>query len=264
MSDVHSQNGEDGVIREILFRLGRLDSRESHGWCVEFGAWDGVHLSNTFNLIENHGFHAVYIEGDEERFQQLVATASTCTRILPLNEFVDRLERNGCKRLDDLLRSTPIPLDFDVLSIDIDSNDLDIWESVETYSPKVVVIEINSSIWPGIFWRHGYLPAANEFLNGNSFSSTLHVGRAKGYELVCHTGNCIFVRRDLLPRIGLEQRFISDPALLFRPDWLRPDSLSDGLTRLAPRAARTEALRWAKTLGIGLGLRSVFRRRPLE
>lgn len=41
---------------------------------MEFGAWDGKHLSNTFALVEQ-GARAVYIEGDEGRFQDLLETA---------------------------------------------------------------------------------------------------------------------------------------------------------------------------------------------
>ena len=51
-----SQNGEDGVIQEILKRL-KLNSKEK--WCCEFGAWDGIHGSNTFNLIKNFGYKAI-------------------------------------------------------------------------------------------------------------------------------------------------------------------------------------------------------------
>ncbi|CAN0123266.1 unnamed protein product [Heterosigma akashiwo] len=35
-------------------------------WCVEFGAWDGKHLSNTWSLINEHGWSSVQIEGDPE------------------------------------------------------------------------------------------------------------------------------------------------------------------------------------------------------
>ena len=56
--DIHSQNGEDGIIEELLKRLEIKD-----GWVCEFGAWDGVYLSNTFALVEK-GFKGVYIEGD--------------------------------------------------------------------------------------------------------------------------------------------------------------------------------------------------------
>jgi len=69
--------------------------------------------------------------------------------------------------LDNLLAQTEIPHDFDVISIDIDSNDLGVWESINNYHPKIVVIEINSSIMPGVLSRH------NRIHYGNSFSSTL-------------------------------------------------------------------------------------------
>ena len=44
---IFSQNGEDGIVEEILNRLsGSLDKI-----CCEFGAWDGIHLSNIYNLV---------------------------------------------------------------------------------------------------------------------------------------------------------------------------------------------------------------------
>ena len=68
-SNVYSQNGEDGVIKEIIKRLS-LDKKDKN-WCVEFGAWDGIYLSNTFNLVKQ-GWEAVYIEGDQKRFKDLL------------------------------------------------------------------------------------------------------------------------------------------------------------------------------------------------
>ena len=66
--DVHSQNGEDGIVEELLKRL-NINS----GWVCEFGAWDGIHLSNTFNLVQK-GFNAVFIEGDPVKFKDLLVT----------------------------------------------------------------------------------------------------------------------------------------------------------------------------------------------
>ena len=67
--NIYSQNGEDGIIEELLHRLDI-----SSGWVCEFGAWDGINLSNTFNLVKNKNFSAVYIEGDKNKYVDLLQT----------------------------------------------------------------------------------------------------------------------------------------------------------------------------------------------
>jgi hypothetical protein len=210
-SNVYSQNGEDGILREILGKVSNLDKTN---WCVEFGAWDGKHLSNTYNLVENHGYKAVYIESEKERYEALLLTSSQQPSIHPIQAVVDH-NAGGDSSLDNLLLDTDLPVDFEVLSIDIDSHDLDIWETLENYLPKIVVIEINSCVPPGVIWRHG--PTTP----GNTFSAVLKVAQAKGYTLLCHTGNLVFIRSDLLPKLDFEPRFVEYPELLFihDPDW---------------------------------------------
>lgn len=210
--NVYSQNGEDGVIEEILNRIGWSDLSL---WAAEFGAWDGRYLSNTFSLVESRNFHAVYIEGDPDKFNDLILTAAKFPTIVPINAMISN-KSGEIDSLDNLLVQTEIPNDFDILSIDIDSFDLDIWESLSNYHPKIVVIEINSGIMPGILSRH------NKIHDGNSFSSTLQVAFEKNYFLVCHTGNCIFVREDILPLLKIPRRYLDYPELLFRyePMWM--------------------------------------------
>ena len=203
--DIHSQNGEDGILSEILNRL-KIKARKSL-WCVEFGAWDGIYLSNTFALVEQ-GWNAVYIEGNKERYLDLEMTAKKFSKIKAINAFVARTS-DDVNSLDSLLSKTKIPQDFDVLSIDIDSFDCDVWESLECYQPKVVIVEINSYIPPGIVLRH------SSKTSGNTFTATLNVGIQKGYKLVCHTGNLFFVRNDLMRVMKVPKRFISYPELLF-------------------------------------------------
>ena len=53
--NLYSENGEDGIIQEILRRI----NFEQNGWCCEFGAWDGKVGSNTFNLVKNFNFKAI-------------------------------------------------------------------------------------------------------------------------------------------------------------------------------------------------------------
>ncbi|MEM5368479.1 hypothetical protein V4C53_20900 [Paraburkholderia azotifigens] len=214
--NVHSQNGEDGVIAELHKRLG-LDA-SSDSWCVEFGAWDGMHLSNTFALVEQ-GWRAVYIEGDATRYKDLLDTATRYPKIVPVCAFVARSSADELS-LDAILRKTSIPSEFSLLSIDIDSYDCDVWESLTDYMPKIVVIEINSSVPPGIVWRH------SDKTPGNTFSATCNVARRKGYTLVCHTGNLIFVRDDLVVNLDIDKRYIDFPELLFQFDgiWV-PENL---------------------------------------
>ena len=71
------------------------------------------------------------------------------------------------------------------------------------------MIEINSSIKPGIIQKH------DNKKQGNSFSATLNVGKKKGYTLVCHTGNCIFLRDDLVNRINFDKKLLENPEILF-------------------------------------------------
>ena len=209
--NVYSQNGEDGVLEEIFKRI-NLASSNNEKWCVEFGAWDGKHLSNTFHLVEQ-GWNAVYIEGDKEKYQDLLETVKQYPKIKPINAMVG-FEDSDSNNLNNLLSGTIIPEDFDLLSIDIDSYDLAVWQCF-VGKPKVVIIEINSSIEPGILqWHDGI------FCQGNSFSSTIKVAEDKGYMLVCHTGNLIFLREDLVQMIGLDNRSIHFPETLFLNNWL--------------------------------------------
>ena len=50
---------------------------------------------------------------------------------------------------------------------------------------------------------------------GNSFTSTINYAKKNGYELVCHTGNCIFIKKNYIKKIKLEKKYIDKPELLF-------------------------------------------------
>lgn len=172
-SNVHSQCGEDGVLAEVL----RLLPTRDH-WCVEFGAWDGKHLSNTCRLIEEEQYHAVLIEGSERRFRDLVATFKDNPRVHPLHRFVGW---DGPGKLDALLQETPIPRDFDLLSIDIDGNDWHVWRALGDYRPKVVIIEFNPTIPTELDWVQ---PPEFSKQVGCSLRALERLGKEKGYELV--------------------------------------------------------------------------------
>jgi hypothetical protein len=191
--NIHSQNGEDGIIEELLKRL-----EIENGWVCEFGAFDGIYLSNTFSLVEK-GFNAVFIEGDEKRYNDLEKNLLVkYPNITGINAFVDHNDTENS--LDNLLKKTNIPTDFDLLSIDIDSFDYQVWQSLKHYNPKIVIIEINSSINTDVE-DHIHTP---DTYQGTAFSPTYKLGIEKGYTFVLHTGNMFFVRNDLFDKLNIK------------------------------------------------------------
>ncbi|MDR3417140.1 MAG: hypothetical protein P4L83_13225 [Nevskia sp.] len=138
--NVYSQNGEDGLVEEILNRIRSAVTVDR--WCVEFGAMDGVYLSNACNLIRNHGYRAVMIEADKSSYKKLCRNLSS-QEVIKIRRLVSF---EGPSSLENILQTTPIPIDFDFLSIDIDGCDYYILKSLQAYRPKLICIEYNHSI----------------------------------------------------------------------------------------------------------------------
>lgn len=184
----YSQNGEDGILQGLTERIGL-----SKGYFVEFGAWDGKKYSNCAYLYEK-GWKGCFIEANPARFKTLLANYPD-DKVLKLNMFI---EESGPNSLDSVMVSHGIT-DVDVLSIDIDSDDLAIWESVTQCLPEILVIEYN----PTIPFDTRYKNARGKN-HGNAALSILESSEAKGYSLIDGTStNLIFLRKKTINRIGL-------------------------------------------------------------
>jgi len=173
--NVFSQFGEDKVIEEVLSTLKSRTSLDK--WACEFGAWDGLNLSNTANLIINFGYSAVLIEANSIKFQDLKQNMQPYP-VECINAFVN-LE--GANTLDNLLSKTDIPTDFDVLSIDIDGADYWILEGLKKYAPKVIVIEFNPTIPKEIEFINARDMSRNQ---GSSLRSLAKLAESKNYKVV--------------------------------------------------------------------------------
>lgn len=204
-SNVYSQNGEDGIIHKLLEELS-INS----GYLIEFGAHDGITNSNTFNIVKNDkksNFYLIYIEADKKLFSELIENTKDWEKIICINKRVGFSKHE--ETLDFILDSNNLTNDIELLSIDVDSEDLRIWDAIKI-QPKIVIIEINSNLKVGVKNLH------NNKIPGNSFSSTLRIAKKKGYKLIDHTGNMIFIRKDLIKYTTLGYFYLLFPRFLFR------------------------------------------------
>src|SRR5579863_1443742 len=186
-SDVYSQRGDDGIIREIFRRL-EID----RGFFIEFGGWDGVHLSNTRLLFEE-GWSGMFIEGDAARAKILRERYAACPDIIAIQGFVYAESGGGARNsLDDYCDQHNVS-EIDFLSIDIDGLDLNIFESLGR-RPKVVAIEGGFSWHPQMKARVPDAVAAKNLQQ--PLAVALELVRAKGYEPVCFNQNLYAVRNE--------------------------------------------------------------------
>jgi hypothetical protein len=188
-----SQNGEDEIVKNILEAIG-----DDQKWCSEFGAWDGIVGSNTYHFIAKEGYKSVLIEGDKNKYKDLIVNMkeydATC--------ICKYISFEGENRLDNIFSKTDIPKDFSFLSIDVDGNDYHIWDSLKEYRPKLVIIEFNPSISNEVEFVQ---PKDMSLNQGCSPLSLVKLGKEKGYELVATTlNNCFFVDQKYYELLNIE------------------------------------------------------------
>lgn len=210
LRDVHSQCGEDGVLQRLFELLG-----VGQGWAVELGAADGVWLSNSRLLIGARGWSGVLIEPDASAFERLDRLYAGRSDVHRCRRRVSA-EAGSADSLEALLRQTPIPAEFELLSIDVDGNDYHVWKSLAGYRPRVVVIEFNPTIPTEVSFAQADDPELNQ---GASLRALVELGRDKGYELAGVTSwNAIFVLAEDWRGLGLGDnsmaRFRRDTSLV--------------------------------------------------
>jgi hypothetical protein len=189
--NTYSHSGEDGIIKEIFQRL-ENSAVNLDKWCCEFGAWDGIHLSNTARLIKEQEYKAVLIEGDPRRLKDLKKNFPN-DNVTKICSFI---EPTGPMTIDNLLKNTKIPTNFDFLSIDIDGMDYYIFESMKIYKPKLICIEINPTIPNKL---HFVQERDSSVKQGASALAVCELANTKGYVLVAASQcNLFLIEKALL------------------------------------------------------------------
>jgi hypothetical protein len=199
----YSQADEDGILLVLFSVLGA-----STKLCVEICAGDGAEC-NTANLILNHGWHGLLVDGNPKLVEAGRRFYSKARQTYPypprfVCSWVTRAGVNG------LLTSNGFDGEIDLLSIDLDGVDYWIWEAIEAVTPRVVVVEYQDILGPERAWT---VPYSDEFSSasypktegmpnfaGASLAAFVKLGRRKGYRLVGvnrYGYNAFFVRNGL-------------------------------------------------------------------
>jgi hypothetical protein len=183
-SNVHSQFGEDGVIERAFVVIG-----ETTRVCCEFGAWDGLHFSNTRALVER-GWHGVFVEADPQRFEELRSLYPPESGHVTIRAVVD--DRDAT--IGRLLAKAGVHDELDFLSIDIDGEDYYVLRSLDL-RPRLLCIEAIATNPPDSRDEAPRALAARGV--GQPLQLFVEAAEQKGYRLIGYTGNAFFVREDV-------------------------------------------------------------------
>lgn len=188
--NVHSQNGEDGIIEKIFEIINPFAKI-----CIEIGCWDATELSNTANLWKNKDWSALLVEIEPDMAAKAIENTKDYKAIVINCEAGFDHAKNSIDYLWETHNQSNIfqSHEVDFLSIDIDGNDYYLFESLKM-KPKVICIEYNASI---PYFMDCYQSPNAKF--GCSLSALIRIGKSKGYTLVCVTDcNAIFVQDDFV------------------------------------------------------------------
>jgi hypothetical protein len=206
---VYSQHGEDGVIQALLQRI-----PVQHRFVVEFGAYDGIYMSNSRYLIERQDWNAFLIEADPRFYHALEKLYRDHPRVKIKHSFVTE------ENINRLFREAGVPRDLEVLSIDVDGPDYYLWRALTEFEPRIVVVEYNSSIDAETEY---VIPEDKVFewggtaREGASLRAFYNLGLEKGYQPIyseLYGANLFFVHRDIADHFNLEG---ITPEALYQP-----------------------------------------------
>ena len=175
-----SRDHEDHILEYLIEHL------DINKTCVEVGASDGIADSNTLRLRQNYGFKALLIEPPGDHYDKLIQLADENHKIecCYISHFGENTLDRLCKKYFDQIG---------VLSLDIDANELEIFENM-TIRPQIIIIEYNNQFPPHI----DYQDPANCLFFRHSAKAVSRVAELKNYSTFCITANnVILIDNDL-------------------------------------------------------------------
>ena len=197
---VFSQFGDDGII-QYLVSVVDIPNRVF----IEFGVED-YKESNTRFLLVNDKWKGLIVDGSQSHIKSIKSSALYWKNDLTaVCHFITR------DNINKIFTENGFTGEIGILSIDIDGNDYWIWESIDTVSPSIVIVEYNSVFGANHAITIPYDPEFNRmnacFFGlywGASLKALCRVADKKGYYFVGSNSdgnNAYFVRKDKIGSI---------------------------------------------------------------
>ena len=184
--NTYSQYGEDGIVDAIFGCIGYENK-----YCFEAGAADGIMFSNTRRLVEQ-GWKALLIEPDVDLYGLLKKNTEAFPDAIAVN---GKITMDTGSRIDDYLAKYDAPTNLDLLSLDVDGQEFHLWNSMMTFRPRVMIVELLPSDHKDIDKKVVY-PIGENVQVGQHM--TRQIAASKGYDMVAWTySNMIFTQYEL-------------------------------------------------------------------
>jgi hypothetical protein len=196
-----SEFEEDGHLLYLLTLAGSTSRT-----VVEISSQDGRVCMAT-NLLVHHRWRGFLFDGDPVFVAegQRFFARHPATRAAPPVMRAEWFTRDNVNRV---LASAGVPNEIDVLSLDIDGNDLHLWNAL-TVRPRILICEFNNAVPSELALTIPYqpdfsfaaLPSDRALFRSASLAAYAAVSRRKGYRFVGMNAfgfNAIFLRDDVL------------------------------------------------------------------
>jgi len=221
-----SEFEEDGHLLYLLTLAGSASRT-----VVEISSQDGRTCMAT-NLVVHHRWRGFLFDGDPvfvaegKRF----FASHPATRVAPPVMKAEWFTRDN---VNQALASAGVSDEVDVLSLDIDGNDLHLWNAM-TLRPRILICEFNNAVPSELALTIPYhadfsftvLPPDQVLFRSASLAAYAAVGKHKGYRLVGLNAlgfNALFLRSDVLaaemPEIPLSALDSNPFAVEMREKW---------------------------------------------
>lgn len=209
---VFSESDEDGILLFIFAMIGTTNKL-----FVDLGA-GSISGSNTANLVLNHGWYGLLVDGDPTNSDLLLSSFNEYTHIrnLPPKIICQWITADN---INSILSENGFTGEIDLLCIDIDGMDYWIWKAIDVISPRVIVVEYQCIWGSDVSVVVPYDPHFNATFSGRfgiynsaSLRAFEKLAHQRGYRLVGsqrYGYNAFFIRDDIpesgIPSVEVEE-----------------------------------------------------------